>query len=146
MTAKAVQITNLVAQELATSGLDLHVERKSGASNIDLSADVKNYCFVYPGTTSVTAQTRDWSSREVTVFIHLFRFLDESDELAQVDGLYGITEGIENTLNNKALGTFVFEQFESDSTSRELLDPDTQTSRFTFEAVIQVTYYEGTPG
>ena len=143
MAARATTITTAVVNLLNSAGLDMVVTRESGAINIHLDGNTNTNCFVYPGTTSVTAETRGWARREVTVFVHLFRFLDEADETTQVDGLYELVESIEDTLDNKRLDGFEFLQFASDSSSREMLDPDTQTSRFAFETMIQVTYYDG---
>ena len=143
MASRATTITTAVANTLDNAGLDMVVTRESGAVNIHLDGNTNTNCFVYPGSTSVTAETRGWSRREVTVFIHLFRFLDGADETAQVDGLYELAEAVEDTVDNKRLDGFEFIRFESDSSSREMLDPDTQTSRFAFETLIQVTYYDG---
>ena len=142
MAARATIITQAVADLLTAANLDMVVTRQSGAVNIQLDANADTNCFVYPGTTSVTAETRAWSRREVTVFVHLFRFLDGADETAQVDSLYELVEAVEDSLDNNRLGSFEFIQFASDSNSREMLDPDTQTSRFSFETMIQVTYYD----
>ena len=143
MASRATTITAAVADLLTSANLPMVVSRQSGATNIHLDGNTNTNCFVYPGATSVTAETRGWSRREVTVFIHLFRFLDGPDETAQVDGLYGLAEAVEDTVDNKRLDGFEFIRFESDSSSREMLDPDTQTARFTFKTMIQVTYYDG---
>ena len=140
MAAKATQISQAVTEHLETAGLDIMVERKSGSTTLKMGADTNTHCFVYPGGTSVTAETRQWSSREITVFVHVLRFLDEEDEVAQGDNLLELVESIEDRLNNVTLGGFQFLQFASDSSSRELLDPDTQTARFMFETLLQVTY------
>ena len=141
MSSKADNIAQAVADTLAAAGLPMTIEKRSGAAQINLDANPVTNCFVYPGTVSVTAQTRGWSSREVTVNVHLFRFLDEADENAQVDSLYELAESIENLLNNKSLIGYQFVEFASDSSARELLDPDTQTARYTFETQLEVTYY-----
>ena len=86
MASRATTITTAVADLLTSANLPMGVSRQSGATNIHLDGNTNTNCFVYPGATSVTAETRGWSRREVTVFIHLFRFLDGADETAQVDG------------------------------------------------------------
>jgi len=144
MPAKATTITIDVANLLDAANLSMTVFRKSGATSFNVNDDNDTKCFVYPGTTSMTAETRGWSRREISVIIQVFRFLNEDDATAQVDGLYELLENIEDTVDNTPLGNFEFVEFASDSSSRELLDPDTQTSKFTFEAMVEVTYYEST--